>query len=199
MRIRRARDWSFLKDVESFDSLHLNNPRGLNFKELIDYELGFLSVFNPKNCNIDPISDIKSLEYLELTGCKINCDGLIKLLKGLRKLKYLRLDVNVVSDLSVLQQLEGENIQLDHLDLSFNKIVDIEPLKYIEVSKLVLDKNRISDISSIPNIHGLESISFDHCKVKDLKPLLFCPTITDYSSKGNPIRKQGETRYLFLR
>lgn len=61
---------------------------------------------------------------------------------------------------------------LQSLNLSYNKIKDISPLKnFINVSRLYLDGNKIVVLTSLKNLNRLEDLDLSCNQISDISPL----------------------------
>lgn len=115
--------------------------------------------------DIKPISGLKNLQSLDLSGNKItNLDPLEKLVN----LQYLELSDNQVADLKPLAGLT----KLSALYLGGNKITNVGPLaKLNRLQSLHLDRNQITDIGPLATTTSVDVLGLRGNQITDLKPL----------------------------
>lgn len=149
-----SRGFSGLKE------LSLNNTGLTNLIGLRESELSGLKSLYLRNNGLTTIPDLynlKNLALLDLSNNKIsdlsNING--RFLPADMNLKTLDLSNNLINDLSPLEQNDQLEpwlaMSLDYLNLSSNKITNIEPIaEFLSASAgcdVNLDNNQISDIS----------------------------------------------------
>ena len=125
-----------------------------------------------------------STELILWTG--VNQISDLSPLKGLTKLKLLKLDDNQISDLSPLKGLTD----LKSLSLINNKITDLSPLKGLtNLKELWLSDNEISDLSPLKGLTDLRVLVLTKNKISDLSPLKGLMNLKELWLGGNPIPK----------
>nr|WP_015141796.1 leucine-rich repeat domain-containing protein [Clostridium perfringens]AFV15083.1 Internalin A (LPXTG motif) [Clostridium perfringens] len=166
LRNNKISDLSPLENLTNLESLRLSGNNISNISPLNKLEsLTTLTLSYNEITDISTISNLKNLTHLALYNNKIED---ISSLKENTKLQNLSLGFNKIKDISVLSNLknlydlslEENNIKskslsnlhkLSNINLKNNKIEDISPLETCNdfFEKLILDGNRISDISSL--------------------------------------------------
>jgi Leucine-rich repeat (LRR) protein len=116
---------------------------------------------------------LAGFEELDTLSLKEAGDELL-FLSGLKKLKFLDISWNQITDYSFFKDLNN----LNSLDLSGNKITDYSFLKDLKsLNSLNLSRNNISDISFLKDLKSLNSLNLidnqisDISFLKDLKSL----------------------------
>lgn len=139
-------------------------------------------ILNRKKANSDDtkieISNIEIKKYSDKTKQKFN-----EFLVELGEISELRASGLALENIDFL-----ENIEVHDLDLSYNKIENIETLTTIRGLKyLNLSNNKINSISPLSNITELQSIDLSYNHVNDLKPLSNLLNIFDLNLRWNGI------------
>ncbi len=99
-------------------------------------------------------------------------------------LRFLRLQGNLISDLSPLASLS----ELWDLALASNKISDIAPLAGLAgLSHLWAADNMIDDLSPLAGLHGLTILRIERNAFSDLAPLAGLTNLEWLAIGGNPI------------
>ena len=99
-------------------------------------------------------------------------------------LRYLDLDFNLISDISLLSNLTN----LEDLYIGFNLISDISPLSNLtNLTLLSLSGNRISDISPLSNLTNLTLLYIDFNRISDISPLSSLTNLWGMYLSGNRI------------
>jgi len=132
-----------------------------------DYlKVGRINLHNKKVNDISLLAKCKNLTDINLTYNHILED--ITPLKGLKKLRVLKLEHNNISDISPLADLT----ELEWLGISNCHITDIAPLEKLKkLQSLNIAANKIQDISVVQNFTALEILQIQFNPVKDLSPL----------------------------
>ena len=115
------------------------------------------------------ITDLTGLEYAtNLRNLSLWGNQLANLtpIAGLSKLRHLDLGVcGIIVDIGPLANL----IQLNTLNLAYNRIVDISPLANLtNLEHLELQNNRIADVTPLANLTGLEYLDTQNNPIFDL-------------------------------
>lgn len=109
------------------------------------------------------LEDIELRRFLEIFKLRKIPKQVIKL----KKLKYLNLRFNEVSNLEILKDLKN----LKKLYLCDNKISDITPLQdLVNLEVLDLPRNNISDITPLRNLKNLKELDLRLNKIFDITP-----------------------------
>ncbi|CAL5989651.1 leucine-rich_repeat domain-containing protein [Hexamita inflata] len=132
----------FLIDLEKLD---LSNNLITNIYPL-KYVL-YLTELNLANNMIQDISPLIESSYLENLNLSFNFGVNIQPIKYLVDLRILKLQSVGLYDISSLEPL----INLEHLMLSDNVLTDISVLQSLSLKVLNIERNNISDLSSIKN------------------------------------------------
>jgi Leucine-rich repeat (LRR) protein len=128
-------------------------------------ELEWLQIEDGKIEDVSPLKDLVNLKYLELP-CGDITD--ISSLSGLKSLNHLILYANKIEDISVI----GNFHNLVHLNLTHNKITDIAALSSVsQLQTLSLGSNQITEVSSISNLLELENLALDNNKISSIDGL----------------------------
>ena len=130
----------------------------------------------------DPnITDMLSLICLDAGHMGIaNIAGL----EYAKNLKYLDLEDNHISDISLLAGL----VKLRELDLDFDQISDITPLAGLKgLIELDLETNQIRDIAAISAMTKLAKLDLKHNLISDVSALSGLLQLTKLELHGNPL------------
>ena len=119
---------------------------------------------------VTDISEIKyaiNLKKLDIYGGKNNISD-ISVLSNLKSLEELDLSENNISDISILSGLTN----LKKLTLSGNEIIDINALSNLtNLEELSLDENKISDISVLKSLTNLKELNLSSNNINDISVL----------------------------
>jgi len=155
--------------IKDFIDQYYNKKEDINTNK---DNLILLEEFNKKyNLNIKDIE----LEILNLNNKNIKDDGLKELSKiAFKKLKYIYLNNNDISDIKILEKVNFYKLEL--LNLWENRITDInilEKVNFKELKYLVLYKNNISDIKVLENVkfNKLLLLNLSDNKITDINIL----------------------------
>lgn len=155
--------------------------------------------------DISPLTELKGLEYIDLSKNRISDIGGLRNLKNLQfldlssngisilpfpenldELQSLILQNNDISDISFAHDLK----KINSLDLSYNDISDISFLSYLKnLKSLNLDFNKISDISTIVNLEKLESLNLSQNSIRDITPLAMLYNLHSLTIESNWIKE----------
>ena len=141
-----------------------------------------------------------SLRSLDLSGLGIDNADLMEI--GKLQLGYLYLANNAVSDLSPLSRMSTLRV----LNLSYNDIVEIEPLAPMEeLTQLQLAGNQIADISAVSGLTDLKALNLRDNDLTDVGSLAELEELTWLWLNGNriadvsPLANLSALRFLTLR
>lgn len=126
-----------------------------------------LTLQNVSGMDFTVLSQIPSLENLDLSGCTISSHSL-EAIGSLTELKSLKLNTCALTDLTSLAALT----KLEELDLANNSITDIGVLSLmLELETVSLANNPISSIAGLATCSQLRSVDISNCSVVSLSSL----------------------------
>jgi len=147
-----------------------------------------------------PITKEKMQELLSLDAHEKSIYNLYGLEYAIN-LQELNLYFNKISDISPLANLT----KLKYLDLTANQLSDIKPLTNLSnLYLLYLSYNQISDISPLANLTNLELLEVDGNRINDIKPLSNLANLKFLYLGHNqindikPLIKLNKLEYLYL-
>lgn len=131
-----------------------------------------LDLSNKNICNED-IKKISRLIFLKELNLASNNISDISDLKNLYLIESLNLSGNSIREIGVLEHLNRRNLM--HLILDNNRIIDITSLSGLPVKRLSLARNQISNIESINTLVNVEyiNISGNRLRTINLNNLIF--------------------------
>ena len=190
-----------LKDLDNLQTLYLNTNLITDIENL-KYITSLKTLYLDGNI----LSDIEDLKYLTnltaLSLARTNTSN-IEPLKNLSNLFVLYLNNNKIEN---DQLIHLKDLNLKTLELSSNKITDIEVLKYItSLTTLYINNNQISDIESLGYLTSLNYLEMNSNKISDISPLANLTSLDNLSLNGNQIESDQlqylrnlDLRYLYL-
>ncbi|MGN1100925.1 MAG: leucine-rich repeat domain-containing protein [Huintestinicola sp.] len=117
------------------------------------------------NSQISNLRHMKKLKFLDLSNNFITD---MSCLDGLSELEYICFDNNNISDISFMRSMT----HLKHISGNNNSISDISVLSGLtELENVFLGDNYITDISPLRNSRGLVYVGFDEAKIGDIQAL----------------------------
>ncbi|MGN0979512.1 MAG: leucine-rich repeat domain-containing protein [Candidatus Avoscillospira sp.] len=126
-----------------------------------------LTLQNVSGMDFTVLSQIPSLENLDLSGCTISSHSL-EAIGSLTELKSLKLNTCALTDLTSLAALT----KLEELDLANNSVTDIGVLSLmLELETVSLANNPISSIAGLATCSQLRSVDISNCSVVSLSSL----------------------------
>lgn len=126
-----------------------------------------LTLQNVSGMDFTVLSQIPSLENLDLSGCTISSHSL-EAIGSLTELKSLKLNTCALTDLTSLAALT----KLEELDLANNSITDIGVLSLmLELETVSLANNPIGSIAGLATCSQLRSVDISNCSVVSLSSL----------------------------
>lgn len=158
------------EDVKNVENLNFGNEEGstdriTSLDGLEAFESLFsLSAYNNDIEDVSPLSGLKRLQYLDLGGNRISD------LSPLKDLNLVGVGLwgNQITDLRPLQEMTG----MENLSLDGNHITDLTPLfRMSRLTQLTLGDNEISDISPLANLKNLQYLNLGANQISDLRPL----------------------------
>lgn len=170
-----VKDLSDLSRLTGLRSLTINNISGLDFSVLS--QLASLQELNLSGCTIssnalEAIGSLVELEKLVLDSCALtDISGFSQLLK----LKEICLSNNSLSDVGILSLMT----QLESVDLSNNPLTSIaalsacEKLKYVDVSGC-----SVTSLGSLSNKPQLETLIASNNQIRSIGELDSCETLS---------------------
>jgi len=132
------------------------------------------------------ISDPNITDMLSLTCLDAGHMGIANIagLEYAKNLKYLDLEDNHISDISLLAGL----VKLRELDLDFDQISDITPLAGLKgLIELDLETNQIRDIAAISAMTKLAKLDLKHNLISDVSALSGLLQLMKLELHGNPL------------
>lgn len=126
-----------------------------------------LTIQNISGMDFTVLSQLPSLEHLDLSGCTISSNSL-SAIGSLVELRSLVLDTCALTDISSFSQLT----KLTELDLSNNSITDIGVLSLmLDLETVSLSNNPITSIAGLSTCSHLKSVDISSCSVSSLGSL----------------------------
>ncbi|MBE6954293.1 MAG: tetratricopeptide repeat protein [Ruminococcaceae bacterium] len=180
-------DVASLVDLHYFENLavlSLHDQRKIDCAPLT--QLKKLQSLDLSGCHLDTadltaISSLTSLKELNLSGCGV---ANVSSLQGLTQLKVLDLADNSIVTISALSRLT----ELTALHLSGNAITDISSLSSLTgLKELDLNNNLLKNTDALYTLHDLEKLSLSGCGVSDLRFIENMPGLTDLNLSGNAL------------
>ena len=105
-------------------------------------------------------------------------------IKGLTRLRKLRIDGSHIRDLTPLTGLQ----QLEELDLKEASVRSLRPLTALQnLRELDLKENRVRDLAPLASLPGLVRLDLDRNQVSDLGPLAGMSSLKRLELEWNPI------------
>jgi Leucine-rich repeat (LRR) protein/ferredoxin len=173
--------------------------RGKLGLDLSNNDIESLAVLAPLTClrklflsqnplrDIEPLSELTSLQALDVRSCPV--DSLAPL-SALTALTELNLAGTNAEDLRPLASLE----RLDRLDVSRTPVTDLAPLRHLSsLSQLAVANTRITSIGSLGDLPRLEILDISHCHIQDLRTLAAMPALRRVSLAG-PVELSARNR-----
>ena len=138
------------------------NLKMLTFSSSYIPEAGDIRYSASSISGLNPLKDLKKLEFLRLSHNNIED---VTPLKELTNLKHLYISHNRIADVSPL----GKLTNLVDFDISINYIADVSVAKnYNKMTMFNAIRNKITDISALKDITGLLILNVKQNDVKDI-------------------------------
>ena len=138
------------------------NLKMLTFSSSYIPEAGDIRYSASSISGLNPLKDLKKLEFLRLSHNNIED---VTPLKELTNLKHLYISHNRIADVSSL----GKLTNLVDFDISINYIADVSVAKnYNKMTMFNAIRNKITDISALKDITGLLILNVKQNDVKDI-------------------------------
>ena len=146
--------------------------------------LSWLELSDNLITDLTPISQLKYLQYLYLSGNQIG-DADLTPISQLNSLEYLDLRGNRIADLTPISQLK----YLKRLGLSGNRIADLTPISQLKhLYALVLSDSRIADLTPISQLKHLRGLWLSGSQIDDDDLTLISQLhLNDLDLRGNRI------------
>ena len=179
-----AKDLSDLAACHALTSLSMHGTYGVDFSVLS--ELTSLETLDLSGCTVSTnglaaIGTLSDLKNLNLSGCALTN---ISSLSGLTNLTTLDLSGNALTDISSLSNLSA----LTDVNLSSNSITSIEPLAAANnLQVLDISSNQVVSLSALNNKTSLTSLSAAGNQIADLSPLSTCTALQVLDISSNAI------------
>lgn len=162
------RDISCLRGLRNLRSLNLDENLISDIRPLSSLiHLKYLWLAHNPIQDLSPLKSLTQLYHLNLNAAHVG-DADLELLSGLKNLGMLELDRNGIES---LEALRGMNVS--RLTLNQNQISDISPLTDLGRSLcwLELDENQLTDIGPLAECGRLWELSLRHNRITDIGPL----------------------------
>jgi len=146
-----------------------------------------LSSLTVNNCKLDTkdiedITKIQSLRYLNLSSNRIKD---ISALKDLKNLSDLDLSDNALTDVAMLKNL----VNLSSLDLSGNaSLSDVSAISNLRaITVLKLNNTAITSVEALKNLQYLETLNISGTKVTSVSPIVFCQELSSLTLSSTSV------------
>jgi Leucine-rich repeat (LRR) protein len=178
-----ASDWSVVKfrlddviepvifedaEIERIAREMLNMPTGIIISDRLQT---ITELIIPEPLDYKTLNDLRHfsrLETLKLVGNGTSAD--ISALSYLSRLTTLSLTHFGIDSFSI--EAIGQVYWLEHIDLSHNNIVLLEPLRYLtDLKTLVLNSNNILDLTPLEGLTKLQRLRLNQNAVESTRPL----------------------------
>ena len=172
------------QEMLRLEVLKAGGDRGITDLTGLEYaaNLRNLSLWGNQLANLTPIAGLSKLRHLDLGVCGIIVD--IGPLANLIQLNTLNLAYNRIVDISPLANLT----HLTVLVLHSNRVVDVNPLAGLtELIRLRLHRNNIEDVSPLANLTNLEHLELQNNRITDVTPLANLTGLEYLDTQNNPI------------
>lgn len=176
----------FISDISPINQLteltHLNLNGSLrcqfkinkSFPKTLRIELDFNNI-----CDLSFLRFYPNVKHLDLWANSIDN---IEYISNLTELEFLNIGGNSITDLSPLATLK----KLKELNVSCNNINNIEPIsKIITLTHLNLHKNQIVDLSPLENLINLKELDIDDNKFTSIAPVSSLKELNTIWSRSN--------------
>ena len=147
-------------------------------------EIATLRRFEAEDVGIRDLTGLEAATNLEEVRLNHNLISDLSLLARLPRLHTIRIGDNTISDLSPL----AESSNLEGLDIWENLISDLSPLAgLINLRWINFNDNAVSDLSPLAGLIRLEWMGMSRNPLGDLSPLAGLISLTGFHSWGTPI------------
>jgi hypothetical protein len=148
-------------------------PRGPN-----QTDLKFIDI-----SDVSPLSSLIALEWLELTGTRVED---LAPLKGLTALRYLNLSMTEVRDLEPLERLT----RLQTLGLAGTKVQGLQPLKGLSALRQLelMGAASVEDLEPLKGLKALQILDVSGTNVKDIWPLIALRSLQILDLSGTKVQ-----------
>lgn len=173
--IAKASELSAIDDALIVDNAKISDLEGLQYFDKL------VTVYFRKNSlyNLQPLSEIGELRYLEISDNSIKGQNFMNAVKNMgkiEKLKSVSFNGDGLTNINFLKKI-GDIHNYSLLSFENNKISDITVLKKaINLEDLYLSNNRVTDVTPLKDLDKLSSFIDlrDNCIIdyKPIKPLL---------------------------
>ncbi len=167
-----------IKLSQNFDILNIQTTQELTIIEskwLNDYffknrpEVTFriFSSFNMADFDLSFLKNLTHIQSLCIDNI-LNSNNTITMIKHLKKLNSLEIQIYRLDDLTFLREVSGSLKSLK-IGNSFSKKLSLKPLKYLTNLEYLEVDNHIKDISTISKLYSLKKISLMSMNLLDLE------------------------------
>lgn len=147
-----------------------------------------LTIQNISGMDFSALSQIPSLQELDLSGCTLS-SGALQAIGSLAELRKLTLQSCAITDLSALSQLT----KLQSLYLSNNSLTDIGVVSlFLDLEVLDLSNNPLTSIAALSTCAKLQYLDITDCSVTTLGSLGDKAKLTTLLASNNQIRSLDE-------
>ena len=156
---------------------------------LQDLPLYSLSLAGNRIADLEPLSELRSLAFLDLSTNGITS---ISWLKSIMRLYSLDLSGNRIRNLTPFRELPRMlRGSLRRLRLADNRISDISPLAHLSLEELDLSENGIGDLAAVENMSDLTELRLADNDITDVTPLAELMDLQVLDLANNRIRDIG--------
>lgn len=178
----KIEDFSFLEQMGQLQrlSLYKTTIEDLAVLEKLPGLVELSLAGNENAKHMEAVGTLTNMQDLGIQYCGVEDIGF---LSGLKELRGLNLNGNLVTDITPLAGLE----KLERLGLSENGISDISSLEGLtNLYDLALDGNEIWDISALTKLSRLNQVGISDNQIEDFSPLAGKEELMYAAVFGNP-------------
>lgn len=147
-----------------------------------------LTIQNISGMDFSALSQIPSLQELDLSGCTLS-SGALQAIGSLAELRKLTLQSCAITDLSALSQLT----KLESLSLANNSLTDIGVISlFLDLEVLDLSNNPLTSIAALSTCAELQYLDITDCSVTTLGSLGDKTNLITLLANNNQIRSLDE-------
>jgi internalin A len=216
-------DLSFLFNCTMLLELHLFNSK-IKSIDVVRHlpMLKLLNISHTKITDINPIRELKNLTLLDICNLKLDDIGCLSYCTSLTRLKMISTKIKNKNNIAYCKSLEvlysvdtginvnfsnhliqeldlghnnlkgiylGPCINLKKLNMCGNYISDLSPIKdFTNLTELYLDHNNITDIEPLEKLINLVNLNLDHNNITNIETLKYCKKLISLGLSNNKIR-----------
>ncbi len=195
MQLSRMQEPLDKADLEQLTSL---SPQDLSQKikslEGLQYAPNLRTLIIPGHeiQQLEPLQNLKQLEFLVIAGNKVES---LEALRNDTGLKRLLIDN---SDIENIEPLSGLN-QLTDLLMSNNRVQDLSALRGHPLRWISMSNNQVEDLSALRDIPTLQTLYADQNRISHIEVLLELPKLKEVHLASNPLDEQADAVISKLR